>query len=126
MINVLERALTSISSVTPPVEVEIVTHETRVEMGVVYDTLAKRTKLWAHLQPVTPSELKKYSDSTLDLARVCKFFFLENEARVLSALQLEKSKSVVIYDGREYGVFGVRDWFAQNGWVCVYASLKSQ
>ena len=126
MINVLERALTSISSVTPPVEVEIVSYETRIEMGVVYDNLEKRSKMQAHIQPITPQELKKYTDSTTDLARTYKFFFLANDARLLSSLQIQKGKSVIIFDGREYSVFGVRDWFAQNGWVCVYASQKSQ
>lgn len=126
MINVLERALTSISSVTPPVEVEIVSYETRIEMGVVYDNLEKRSKMQAHIQPITPQELKKYTDSTTDLARTYKFFFLANDARLLSSLQIQKGKSVIIFDGREYSVFGVRDWFSQNGWVCVYASQKSQ
>lgn len=126
MINVLERALTSISSVTPQIEVEIVSYETNIEMGVVYDNLEKRSKMQAHIQPITPQELKKYTDSTTDLARTYKFFFLANDARLLSSLQIQKGKSVIIFDGREYSVFGVRDWFAQNGWVCVYASQKSQ
>lgn len=122
MINVLERALTSISSVTPQVEVEIVSYETRIEMGVVYDNLESRAKLWAHMQPITAQELAKYTDRTLDLARTYKFFFLQENARILSSLQIAKGKSKLIYDGRELIVYGVRDWQKQNGWVCVYAS----
>ena len=126
MSNVLASAMPHIGRLVAPREVEIVSYEIRIEMGVVYDNLEKRSKMQAHIQPITPQELKKYTDSTTDLARTYKFFFLANDARLLSSLQIQKGKSVIIFDGREYSVFGVRDWFAQNGWVCVYASQKSQ
>lgn len=123
--NVLQLALNNIETLIQNQNVIISTYQKQNINGVITDTNLVQTNVYCHIQPITPNELKKITDSTIDSSECYKLFFLNDDAKVINSLDLKIKSSSIVWGSKELNVYGIRDWFIQNGWVCVYASLKN-
>ena len=113
--NVLLEALEGVSNLIPYKAITIIMQMQEIANGfpVVVD---EELNTFAHIQPLTPFEVKKLTDSTLDSGSYFKFYILEDLANVLNALQRTSAK--VKFDDRYFNVFSKNDW-SENGWIQV-------
>ena len=72
----------------------------------------------AHIQPVTPFEIAKLTDSTIDSPAIYRFYFLDDLANVLNSL--ESKTSLIKWGDKLFRVNAKSDW-SQNGWIKVTA-----
>lgn len=128
MINVLNNALMPISKVLIKQQPIVIKNYniSNVE-GSANFSLINEINTKAHIQPITPRELRKYTDTTIDSALNYKFFILGKSAYVLYSNNVMLENSLIVWNKKEFRVFGIRDWQhnAVNGWICIYASLKN-
>ena len=68
MPNILADALNSIQGLIKNQSIEIFTYEIKNVSGLPKETITKTLETFAHIQPITPNELKKFTDSTIDSA----------------------------------------------------------
>ena len=121
--NILDSALNQINSLVALQKINIETYEIQNLFGMANEVLLRSEVLYTHIQPITPQELKKFSDSTIDSINTFKFFFSGNQASVLHSFNQKLENSYIVWNEKKYKVYAIRDWFLQNGWVAVYGTL---
>lgn len=124
--NVLADAINNIQTLAPLQECIIKTYEIGNNKGFANEMLTNEVKAYAHIQPTTPSELKLFTDSTLDSAKCYKFFFIGENAKLIHSLDLPIENSYIEWQGLTIRVYGIRDWYFVNGWVAIYATISKQ
>lgn len=124
--NVLADAINNIQTLAPLQECIIKTYEIGNNKGFANEMLTNEVKAYAHIQPITPSELKLFTDSTLDSAKCYKFFFIGENAKLIHSLDLPIENSYIEWQGLTIRVYGIRDWYFVNGWVAIYATISKQ
>ena len=124
--NVLADAINNIQTLAPLQECIIKTYYIGNNKGFANEMLTNEVKAYAHIQPITPSELKFFTDSTLDSAKCYKFFFIGDNARLINSLDLPIENSYIEWQGLTIRVYGIRDWYFVNGWVAIYATISKQ
>ena len=124
--NVLADAINNIQTLTPLQECIIKTYEIGNNKGFASEILTSEAKAYAHIQPITPSELKLFTDSTLDSAKCYKLFFVNDNAKLVNSLDLPIENSYIEWQGLTLKVYGIRDWYFVNGWVAIYATISKQ
>lgn len=122
MANILADALNAIQSLIKNQRIDIYTYELKNENGLPMETLTKQKATSAHIQPITPNELKKYTDSTIDSSLCYKFFIMGNEAKILNSLDLPLEKSYIRWADNNYKIYAKKDWHL-NGWIVIFATL---
>lgn len=124
MPNILSDALNSIQGLIKNQNINIFTYEVKNINGLPKETLTKKLNTSAHIQPITPNELKKFTDSTIDSIECYKFFILGNNAELLSSLNIPLEKSYFEWNTRAFKIYAKKDWHL-NGWICLYATLSN-
>lgn len=124
--NVLADAINNIQTLAPLQECIIKTYEIGNNKGFANEMLTNEVKAYAHIQPITPSELKLFTDSTLDSAKCYKFFFIGENAKLIHSLDLPIENSYIEWQGLTIRVYGIRDWYFVNGWVAIYVTISKQ
>lgn len=124
MPNILADALNSIQGLIKNQSIEIFTYEIKNVSGLPKETITKTLETFAHIQPITPNELKKFTDSTIDSAECYKFFIMGDNAELINSLNLPLKKSYFKWNDRAYKIYAKKDW-SLNGWVCLYATLSN-
>ena len=122
--NILNNALNHITTLIANQLITLEVYEIQSEYGMASKVLSVSKDLYSHIQPISPFELKKYTDSTLDSNKAYKFFFCDDNAKVIHSLDLPLQDSVIKWNDKHYKIYAIRDWFIQNGWVAVYATLS--
>ena len=123
MLNVLAHALNSMQGLIANQKTDIFTYEVKNENGLPRETIKKYLSAFAHIHPITPTELKKYTDSTIDTAQCYKFFILGDNAVIINSLNLPLEKSYFLWNEKVYKIYAKKDW-SLNGWICLYATLS--
>lgn len=123
MLNVLAHALNSMQGLIANQKTDIFTYEVKNENGLPKETVKKYLSAFAHIQPITPTELKKYTDSTIDTAQCYKFFILGDNAVIINSLNLPLEKSYFLWNEKVYKIYAKKDW-SLNGWICLYATIS--
>ena len=122
MPNILADALNSIQSLIQNQKISIYTYSIENNNGLPMETLKKIHSTSAHIQPITPNELKKYTDSTIDSSLCYKFFIVGNEAKITNSLDLPLEKSYIKWGDKNYKIYAKKDWHL-NGWIVIMATL---
>lgn len=126
MINVLNEAIFSIKNTLIKQENIIIKNYviTNIEGSANY-SLVNQIHTKAHIQPFTPREIKKYTETTIDSAFNYKFFILGKNVRVIYSNNVKLENSIIIWDKKEFRSYGIRDWSNNsiNGWICIYAGF---
>lgn len=125
MLNVLAHALNSMQGLIANQKTDIFTYEVKNENGMPKETIKKYLSVFAHIQPITPTELKKYTDSTIDTAQCYKFFILGDNAVIINSLNLPLEKSYFLWNEKIYKIYAKKDW-SLNGWICLYATISTE
>lgn len=113
--NVLKQALSNVSALIQNQEITII-NKKQVNINGFSTTQNESISTYAHIQPLTPFEVAKITDSTLDSKSAYKFYILDNLAEVLNSLK--NTKSTILWGDREFNVFSKND-YSLNGWVRV-------
>lgn len=124
--NILDLAMQCVNGLIANKQVKIETIEIASVGGIVQENTTNLANLYAHIQPMTPNEVKKYTDSTLDSAECYKIFFSREDAEVVCSLDIVKKETQITFDNKICRAFGLRDWLKSNGWVCVLVSVKNK
>lgn len=117
MINVLNEALPNVEVLIPRKKITIIKREMINDDGFPVTTESELSTL-AHIQPLTPFEVAKLTDSTLDSKSVYKFYFLGDLAQVTNFLNNVNCE--ILAENRRFSVYSKDDWIA-NGWLKVIA-----
>ena len=120
--NVLLEALEGVSDLIPYEPIKIISYSQTIVDGFPED-VETETNSFSHIQPLTPFEKKKITDSTLDSKSCYKFYILDNLVEVLNGLN--QTDSYIIWDNRKFNIFSKNDYSA-NGWIQVIgAEIKN-
>ena len=120
--NVLLEALEGVSDLIPYAPIEIISYTQTIVDGFPEDTESK-TDSFSHIQPLTPFEKKKITDSTLDSKSCYKFYILDNLVEVLNGLN--QTDCYIAWYNRKFNIFSKNDYSA-NGWIQVIgAEIKN-
>lgn len=120
--NVLLEALEGVSDLIPYAPIKIVSYKQTIVDGFPED-VETETNSFSHIQPLTPFEKKKITDSTLDSKSCYKFYILDNLVEVLNGLN--QTDSYIVWDNRKFNIFSKNDYSA-NGWIQVIgAEIKN-
>lgn len=111
--NVLLEALEGVSDLIPYQEIKILTKKQIIEDGFP-QTVETEESAFAHIQPLSPFEVAKLTDSTLDSRSYYRFWILDNLVEVLN--MLNQTQSFIIFNNRKLEIFSKNDWSA-NGWI---------
>lgn len=111
--NVLLEALEGVGDLIAPVpiiiekEEQILTNGFPVTTSTTYDT-------YAHIQPLTPFEITKLTDSSLDSRSFFRFWILGDLIKVLN--MLNQTMCSITFENRKFTIFSKDDWVG-NGWI---------
>ena len=120
--NVLLEALEGASDLIKYATIEIISYQQTIVDGFPEDIEVK-TNSFSHIQPLTPFEKKKITDSTLDSKSCYKFYILDNLVEVLNVLN--QTDSYITWNNRKFNIFSKDDW-SSNGWIKVIgAEIKN-
>lgn len=111
--NVLLEALEGVSDLIPYQEIKILTKKQIIEDGFP-QTVETEENAFAHIQPLSPFEVTKLTDSTLDSRSYYRFWILDNLVEVLN--MLNQTQCFIIFNNRKLEIFSKNDWSA-NGWI---------
>ena len=115
--NILQNALSHITSLISNQKIKIITEKAINHNG--FSVLHSREiETIAHIQPVTPQEVEKITESTLGSIAIYRFYFLKDLGSVLSSLNNENS--LIIWGERTFKAHAKSDW-SQNGWIKITA-----
>lgn len=124
VLNVLHKAIPLVSRLIPNTSVMItatITIKNRDE-GLPRIESIDSLSIYAHVQPVTPAELKKFSISTVDSTRCYKLYISRQQVTVLSSFMKKKADFTVSFkdpvDGNNYDhkLINSNNWH-DNGWL---------
>ena len=121
--NLLQSALNSMQGLIAPQRVTIERYTLANVGGFAKSTLESTIETYAHIQAITPAELKKYSDSTLDSAHCYKLYFTHKHADILHSAGLTLDNCKVFWGDKQLSLYAIRDWYILNGWVAIYATI---
>lgn len=122
--NILNNALNHISTIAPLQQIILQTFEIQNMFGMSKEVLTKEVSLFSHIQPITPFEIKKYTDFTLDSNKTFKFFFSDDNAKIIHSFDNILANSYLVWLEKKYKIYAIRDWYIQNGWVAAYGTLN--
>ena len=115
--NILQNALSHITTLISNQKIKIITEKAINHNG--FSVMHSREiETIAHIQPVTPQEVEKITESTLGSIAIYRFYFLKDLGSVLSFLNNENS--LIIWGKRTFKAHAKSDW-SQNGWIKITA-----
>ena len=115
--NILQNALNHITSLVSNQKIKIITEKAINHNG--FSVMHSReVETIAHIQPVTPQETERITESTLGSVAIYRFYFLKDLGSVLSSLNNENS--LIIWGERTFKAHAKSDW-SQNGWIKITA-----
>ena len=115
--NILQNALNHITTLISNQKIKIITEKAINHNG--FSVMHSREiETSAHIQPVTPQEVEKITESTLGSVAIYRFYFLKDLGSVLSSLNNENS--LIIWGERTFKAHAKSDW-RQNGWIKITA-----
>ena len=115
--NILQNALNHITALIRNQKIKIITEKAINHNG--FSVMHSReVETIAHIQPVTPQESEKITESTLGSIAIYRFYFLKDLGSVLSSLNNENS--LIIWGERTFKAHAKSDW-SQNGWIKITA-----
>lgn len=115
--NILKNALNHIQTLIQNQKILII-NEQIANINGFANVESVELETMAHIQPVTPFEIAKLTDSTIDTPVIYRFYFLDDLANVLNSL--ESKTSLIKWGDKLYRVNAKSDW-SQNGWIKVTA-----
>lgn len=121
--NLLANALNTIQTLIPSEPITLIISNIENRKGFQHTQTQEITNIYAHIQPITPAELKKYTDSTLDSNMCYKFYFIGKHAQVLNSIA-NLSTTQIKWQDKTLTTYAVKDWYRQNGWVAIYATIS--
>lgn len=121
--NLLANALNTIQTLTPSEPITLIISSIENRKGFQHTTKQEITNIYAHIQPITPAELKKYTDNTIDSNMCYKFYFIGKHAQVLNSIA-NLNATEIKWRNKTLKTYGVKDWYLQNGWVAIYATIS--
>ena len=115
--NILQNALNHITALIRNQKIKIITEKAINHNG--FSVMHSReVETIAHIQPVTPQESERITESTLGSIAIYRFYFLKDLGSVLSSLNNENS--LIIWGERTFKAHAKSDW-SQNGWIKITA-----
>lgn len=121
--NLLANALNTIQTLTPSEPITLIISNIENRKGFQHTSTQEISNIYAHIQPITPAELKKYTDSTLDSNMCYKFYFIGKHAQVLNSIANLNATEIKWRD-KTLKTYGAKDWYLQNRWVVIYATIS--
>lgn len=119
--NLLNEALPSIQGLIKNQKITIKTLKIENVRGFSYVS-ADEVETIAQIQPLTPFDIEKITQGTLDSKSFFNFWIFGNLAKVLNSLNYTDCE--IIWGKRVFSVFSKDDW-SQNGWIKVIATEKN-
>lgn len=124
--NILQSALQSVGGLIPPQKLIIETYALKNIGGFAKRVLDSKIETYAHMQAITPAELRNFSDAVIDSAQAYKLYFTHKYAQILHGAKIDIKTSRVFWGDFELTLYAVRDWYNLNGWVVFYATITSE
>ena len=123
--NVLLEALNAVDGLIPRQQVTIKSETMTTINGFPVSTETEET-IFCHVQPLTPFEIKKLTDSVIGANSYYRFWILENnEVSLVEILSYLNNEVVSIEWGdKKLDVFSKNDWIL-NGWIEVVATQRT-
>ena len=119
--NVLLEALEGVGDLIPTQPIQIIAKTKTIVDG--FPEVSETTiNSFAHIQPLTPFEVKKLTDSTLDSKSAYQFWLLDDLVQVLN--MLNNTDSQIVFNNRRFNIYSKNDWSA-NGWIQVIGAEVS-
>lgn len=118
--TLLDDALELIDDLIPIQNITIVTESNTLVDGFP-QTVETEIETIAHVQPLTPFEVKKLTESVIGSNEYYRFWIVGNLAEVQTIIS--KSNTIIKWNGKEYSIFSKEDW-SLNGWIQVIGTLQ--
>lgn len=125
MINVYELASSAISQVYPLKEIEVITQSITYEAGYPVKTETSENT-YAHIQPLSNSDLAMVANSTIDSTKLLKFYFLTKKGnRILISKKIEPKTTKIKANDEIYTIFSLNNR-VMDGFVCAICALEGE
>lgn len=122
--NVLEVALSQVQNLILNQKVAIEKRTSIIDRGVARP-LIEEIEVIAHLQPMSPQEIKSIADGVFSAQAYYRAWIIGDKLDLaLSALSQNK-EATIIWNSKNYAVFAKQDW-SLNGWIECYLALKGE
>lgn len=121
--NLLKSALSVITGIIPMQKTIIKTYELHGVNGFATHQVVSEVEVYAHIQPISPVEYKKLTNSTIDSVECYKLYYTDNNAQIIHSLDHPIEQSVIEWNGRMLKAYAKRDWYKQNGWIAIYVTI---
>lgn len=118
--TLLDDALELIDNLIPRQNITIVT-ESNTNVDGFPQTIETEIETIAHIQPLTPFEVKKLTEAVIGSNEYYKFWIVGNLAEVQTIIN--NKKTVIKWNNKEYSIFSKEDW-SLNGWIQVVGTLQ--
>lgn len=118
--TLLDEALDLIDDLIPRQGITIVTETSEMVNGFP-QTTEDELETIAHIQPLTPFEVKKLTESVTGSNEYYRFWIVGDLAQVKTFVNNEST--VIEWNGKEYKIFSKSDW-SLNGWIEVIGTLE--
>lgn len=123
MPNILKDALNSINGIIKNQTIKILKYDVENVNGMPQEQLKESIITSAHIQPITPNELAKYTDSTIDSSNCYKAFLIGDNITLFNSILDNLEKTYIEYNNKVFKIYAKKDW-SLNGWICVYMSMS--
>lgn len=122
--NLLDVACSQIQNLIKNQKVVIEKQTSAIDKGVARPVF-EEIEVVAHLQPLSPQEVKSISDGVFSAQAYYRVWIIGDRLDLaLSALNQNK-EATLIWNLKRYAVFSKMDW-SLNGWIECYIALKGE
>lgn len=116
--NILNSALSAVSSLQKTVTTKIYNKKSTINNGIA-DFEMIEIEARVHAQPLTMKELETFQ--TLEKSStLLKFYIMGDKAEIVDFFKnQDASNSIIVWDNDEYSIYGTIEW-QNNSWIKVY------
>lgn len=120
--TLLEDALELIDNLIPRQDISIITKD-KVLVDGFPQTVEVELDSIAHVQPLTPFEVKKLTEAVIGSNEYFKFWIVGNLAEVQNIIN--NKETVIKWNNKRYSIFSKEDW-SLSGWIQVIGTLQGE
>lgn len=123
--NLLNTALSQVSNLIPAQTITIENTTMQIVDGVARPLATQPIQAIAHIQPLTPQELRLIEEGLASAQEYYKAWIIGNDIQVIKMALEQNSSSEIVWNNKRYSVYSKQDW-SLNGWIEVIFALRGE
>lgn len=123
--NLLNVALSQVSNLIPAQTITIENTTMQIVNGVARPLATQPIQTIAHIQPLTPQELRLIEDGFASSQEFYKAWLIGDDIQVIKMALEQNSSSEIVWNNKRYYVYSKQDW-SLNGWIEIIFALRGK